>query len=301
MQETQFFDLKKNANVVSDDTDEAIGDMCCTAFAEATCFDWNLMTCNDMMNNYKVDTNNAPANENEVSGVMTGLSDSAFQDTCCRAKATCGSHSCSAGSLKANANNIKCTTDSNSCTDDMCCDAPLTCADYSATWILAQAVSGGCMQETQFFDLKKNANVVSDDTDEAIGDMCCTAFAEATCFDWNLMTCNDMTNNYKVDTNSAPANQNEVSGVMTGLSDSAFQDSCCSARATCGSYTCSGGSLKSNANNIKCATDSASCTFTQCCNADANMACADYVQSVDAAGRLAVSFVSFLLALLSLS
>jgi len=301
MVQNHFFDLHKLANVVSDSSDETVTAACCSAFADATCADWNTMTCNDMTANYKVDTNSAPADMTEVNGVMTGLSDSTFQGTCCSERATCGSYTCSAGSLKSGAASTRCLSNADSCTDAVCCDAPQTCADYMGVWVAAQLVNGGCMVQNHFFDLHKLANVVSDSSDETVTAACCSAFADATCADWNLMTCDDMTANYKVNTNSAPADMTEVNGVMTGLSDSTFQGTCCSERATCGSYTCSGGSLKSNPNNIRCATDSASCTFTQCCNADANMACADYVQSVDAADRLAVSFVGFLLAMVNLS
>jgi len=101
-----------------------------------------------------------------------------------------------------------------SCTNVACCNAAPTpapsptCSSYSAAWVIAQVLGGGCRlgNTLSFFDLKKSTNRVSSpQADSDITAACCTPFADATCADW-LMSC--PSGQSRVDTNAAVGDGN---------------------------------------------------------------------------------------------
>jgi len=222
----KFFDLKKAITVVGGtQMDSDIKAACCTPYADATCADWVTMTCSGN-GKYKVMTTSAPG---DSSGQISN-----FQSQCCADRAKCSAHTCSAGTKKSNAASISCIGDAASCTDLTCCNAPITCASYSAAWIISAALGGGCAQDSRFFDLKKLSATVGGSQSEAdVKAACCTAFADATCQDWNLKSC--PSGKFRDNTAAAPAD-GPSSGTKTTLSNDKFKELCCKDPMKCADY-----------------------------------------------------------------
>lgn len=146
----RFFDLKKPTNrVASPQADSDITAACCTAFADATCADWNLMTCSAGQS--KVGTNAAVGDSND------GMT------------------------LSANSHSTQCCVPTPAPT--------YTCASFSGVWAASQLVGAGCAVDKKFFDLKKSAVSVASTESADVKAACCTPFSDAKCSDWNLMMC----------------------------------------------------------------------------------------------------------------
>ena len=145
-----IFDLKKLTNrVASPQADSDITAACCTAFADATCADWNLMMCS--AGQYKVGTNAAVGDSND------GMT------------------------LSANSHTTQCCVPTPAPT--------YTCASFSGVWAASQLVGAGCAEDKKFFDLKKSAVSVASTESADVKAACCTPFSDAKCSDWNLMMC----------------------------------------------------------------------------------------------------------------
>jgi hypothetical protein len=98
-----------------------------------------------------------------------------------------GGYGCSAGYTKQLGEPLCATAYSTGCSEATCCIAPKTCSQYSATWIIAQAVNGGCALNSNiaFFDTKKLAvAVASPQGDAEITSACCSPYSSAICSDW---------------------------------------------------------------------------------------------------------------------
>jgi len=215
--ETKFFDLKTLDTSVSEDTDAAVMAACCTPFEDALCSDWQL--------NYGVCTAGTFVGSNAAASDGT-LTAGAYQTACCDgADANDGADAVANGwstkdgdpcvecdykgtvfskCTKLDANYAWCCTQSEyensaasgtwaQCDAEATGDAPsgsnaaaLTCADFSAAWLIAQALGQGCTQENKFFDLKTYDASVSESTDAAVLAACCTPFEDALCSDWEL-------------------------------------------------------------------------------------------------------------------
>jgi len=179
--DTKFFDTKKMAAVVGGSQgDDDIKAACCTAFSDAKCSDWPMLCTGGKYNSL---TTAAPADTGDP---KTGLSQTKFQETCCKVPAKCSSHSCSSGMSKiANADSQSCG--GLSCSDGVCCNWGTTknCASVSVAWLGAQILGQGCAVDDKFFDTKKLTTAIGgSQADDDIKAACCTPFAEATCFDW---------------------------------------------------------------------------------------------------------------------
>lgn len=145
-----------------------------------------------------------------------------------------GQYDCPSGwTAKSGSPNCLGSTDA-SCTNAACCNptptptpaptpAPETCATHQATWILAQALGGGCRDggATKFFDNGKLAETIASPFgNPEITAACCTLFADATCFDWPMLCPLGTT---RQNANSAPGGGTNG---MT-LSQSDFETTCC--------------------------------------------------------------------------
>merc|ERR1719416_256473 len=182
-----------STTVASPQGDAEITAACCTPFADAKCSDWNAMSCSSS-SKHTVGTNSAPA-------------DGTSGKTLTQAKY-----------------------------DELCCEeTPKTCATYSGSWIISQALGSGCVASgaTKFFDTKKmSTTVASPQGDAEITAACCTPFADATCSDWNLMSCSS-SSKHTVGTNSAPADG--TSGKT--LTQTKYDELCCVDAVSCNEYT----------------------------------------------------------------
>jgi len=120
--------------------------------------------------------------------------------------------------------------------DELCCEEPpKTCASYSVAWLLSQAVGSGCLESgaTKFFDTKKmSTTVASPQGKDEIKAACCTPFADATCSDWNSMSCSS-SSKFTASTNSAPA---DGSSGKT-LTQAKYDELCCVDAVSCNEYT----------------------------------------------------------------
>jgi hypothetical protein len=122
--------------------------------------------------------------------------------------------------------------------EERCCvDAPQTCTDFSAAWVLAQALGAGCAPDTKFFDTKKLAVQVAATSTPTAGEAavkagCCTPFADAKCSDWAATLGSCTTGTFIVNTNSAPAEGSDG----TALTQAKFQQLCCESPMKCEDY-----------------------------------------------------------------
>jgi len=225
--DTKFFDLKTLATeVASPQGDDDIKASCCTDYADATCADWVLMTC---------PSGHALAGANSAPGGgangMT-LSQGDFESDCCE-------------------------------TAPSPTPAPLTCSSFSIAWAVTQLAGGGCATDTKFFDLKKLTDTVSSSADADVRSACCTAFSEAVCSDWVLMTC--ASGQYTcaahgfscVGTTAAPADGDD--GMTIGTAT--FRSSCCSYPISCADYSEDGGEDASSAPAVSASISAASVAF----------------------------------------
>jgi hypothetical protein len=105
------------------------------------------------------------------------------------------------------------------------------CSAYSGAWVVSQVIGLGCKPDNKFFDLKKlDVTVGGTQSDSDIKAACCTRFADATCLDWNTMSCASGTS--MVPTNS---NLGDSSGA---LSQAEFRTKCCvDPVTTCSAYS----------------------------------------------------------------
>jgi len=161
------------------------------------------------------------------------MSQASFNDICCAESAKCSSFTCSSGyQSKPSAGSISCPSDAASCTNGGCCDAIPTCLDYSAIWITASLIGGGCSlgNSNNFFDTKKNGDqVASPYGDDEVTAACCTPYSDAVCNDWAPVLASCGSGTYLTGSTSAAgegANGNT-------MSQASFNDICCATYETC--------------------------------------------------------------------
>lgn len=194
----QFWDLKKNNVQLSNGETATVAAGCCTAYADATCSDWTL-TC--PLGQNKLPAPIAPADGPSSQSTFTTLSQSRFNTLCCQAPT-------------------------------------VTCSSLKVLWIAAALTTGGgCLDNNQFFDLKKENVEFTNTGNPAVVAACCSNFADATCADWPK-TCAFGT--ALVPAKAAPADGPAGQSVLTTLGNPMFQDTCCkvpTTTKTCGAYS----------------------------------------------------------------
>lgn len=261
-----FFDMNKASMIIEDQTDNVVKSTCCTAYADATCGFWPLR-CSDPDNHYTMASTAAAANDEEVNGVMTGITQDQFDSVCCVARATCSSYSCTRGTRKSDAASRLCDGGLDTCNDDDCCDEPMTCD--------SDGEDNESCADGMFLDHKLKGDAVLSSLEESVVNAaCCTSFADRVCKHYDG-TCPD--DKYEMEMNPLPGPQ-EDDGSYGMPTTGDWEDACCEERDTCEAFACGYGTLKANPETVLCPTGPESCSDDLCCEGD-DMMCADYVAS----------------------
>jgi hypothetical protein len=216
----------------------------------------------------------------------TAASSSTKNTACCTAKATCTGYSCSAGfKLRATPGSIMGTTGTSSLGNTLCCEADATtCAGFGFS---------GVTCATGYYGDSAKAGTAATATDK--NTVCCTAKATCTGYSCsagytlkaspgNIMgtgdtstlstsTCCDIdvTKCFGIGSVVCATGYYEDSAKAgTAATASDKNTACCTAKATCTSYSCSAGTkLRASPGNIMGTMGSSTLGNTLCCEADA--------------------------------